>query len=874
MVSNERQVPANTLRRRNSIRWRLPLISGVFVAVLLSAFLWAAYREVEQTLVHAAGMRASAAAQEVAGRLSAALAGAIAAGDAVQHEPAVARFIRQPSEASREPASQALRPDDPAQTLWRYEIWDARGNLLLELANARADTSLLDSFPMAPPPDGPGVSDFDRSGRFAYFTMVSEIGADSAGGGPLGFVRRYGQLTSAGMSIRRLLGRDAVIKIGSPGSLVWTDFFTAVPPIPPRADAIEPVYGNGTGGSWVGGLAEVAGAPWQVWVAYPTRMVVAPANAFLRRIIVVALLFLAAAVVLATLIGVRLTRPLHELATAAERIAGGEYGRHVTAERKDEIGVLSRSFNTMTDRIELAYDALRKNLEQTQFLLATARIGVWESDIDVDRIACSDSMRVVHGRPDEAVPRRRQAFLKHVHPDDRDALRRVLIGKHGSGDTIDIEYRTMASDGSTHWIEGKARMKLDDQRRPIAVLGVSMDVTDRRRLESQLRQAQKMEAVGQLAGGVAHDFNNLLTAIVGHAEMLREELPEQTPTREDADEILKAAQSAAALTRQLLAFSRKQVRQPDVIRVNTVVSGTGNLLRRLIGENIHVVTHLATDIAAVRADPSQLEQVLVNLVVNARDAMPSGGTLTIATANVDVAEPHENERGTVPAGRYVTLTVSDTGTGMDEETQRHLFEPFFTTKAPGKGSGLGLATVFGIVEQSGGAIEVDSEPGRGSDFRIYLPATTEAPRPTESDTDADAVRPAGGGETILVVEDNASVRTIAKTILERIGYRVLVAESGEEALRIVERPGALDLVVTDVVMTGITGPELARQLSSRYPDLHVLFTSGYTGDAILRHGIEDSGALFLEKPYTPASLAAEVRRALRRTSGPVVVDTS
>ena len=396
-------------------------------------------------------------------------------------------------------------------------------------------------------------------------------------------------------------------------------------------------------------------------------------------------------------------------------------------------------------------------------------------------------------------------------------------------------------------------------------------MTEHRRLESQLRQAQKMEAVGQLAGGVAHDFNNLLTAIIGHGDMMLAELSDPHPLRENLIEILKAGDRAATLTRQLLAFSRQQVMRPEVIAVNDVIGNVEKLLRRLIGEQIAIVTNLSATPDTVKVDPSQLEQVLVNLAVNARDAMPDGGTLTIATANADLSAQDAAQRPTVTPGHYVVLAVSDTGTGMDAETQARLFEPFFTTKPSGKGTGLGLATVYGIVKQSGGHIYVYSEPGHGASFKVYLPATSEPTTAAPAKTATPEL--IGGAETVLIVEDSAPVQTIARRILERIGYRVLLASTGEEALQLLERSDARpDLVISDVIMPGMTGPELCQELATRYPDIRVLFTSGYSSEAISRYGVLEPGTLFIEKPYTPIALARKVRKALghgeESTDGP------
>ncbi len=385
------------------------------------------------------------------------------------------------------------------------------------------------------------------------------------------------------------------------------------------------------------------------------------------------------------------------------------------------------------------------------------------------------------------------------------------------------------------------------------------DVTEQRRLEGQLLQAQKMEAVGRLAGGVAHDFNNLLTVILSYSDLLLEDLPPEIPDRADVAEIRKAAVAASSLTRQLLAFSRQQVLEPRVLDVNTVVASTEKLLTRLLGEDVSLTTTLAAALGAVKVDPGQLEQIIMNLAVNARDAMPRGGRLSIETANVEMDESYVHGHPLARPGHYVMLAVSDTGTGMDAATQARIFEPFFTTKEAGKGTGLGLATVYGIVRQSSGFIWVYSEPGHGTSFKIYLPRVDEPVSPAG----APAPQVVGGSETVLVVEDVAAVRAVTRQMLERQGYCVLEAANGATALSLArQHQSAIHLLVTDVVMPEVSGRELADQLVQLRPDMKVLFMSGYTDDAVVRHGILQEGIAYLQKPFTPDTLARKVRAVL------------
>jgi signal transduction histidine kinase len=384
---------------------------------------------------------------------------------------------------------------------------------------------------------------------------------------------------------------------------------------------------------------------------------------------------------------------------------------------------------------------------------------------------------------------------------------------------------------------------------------------ERNRLEEQFRQAQKMEAVGRLAGGVAHDFNNLLTVITGYSDMLLAGRDLKEAQRTALEEIRRSAERGGALTHQLLAFSRRQPLEARLVHINELVMQTQKMLRRLIGEDIELVTIPAASHDIVEADPGRLEQVLMNLVVNARDAMPNGGKLAIETGTVNLGEAYSAKQLGVAPGMYITISIADTGVGMDEATQSHMFEPFFTTKNPGRGTGLGLATAYGIIRQSGGAIQIQSQLGKGTTARIYLPpARVAAPAHTEKAAPAGRLT---GVETILLVEDEARVRKLIVDVLTAKGYRVLEATRGEEALRLSRlHQGDIDLMVVDVVMPEISGPELVRQIAPLRPGTHVLYISGYTDEAIVHHGIPESGTAFLQKPFLPDALARKVREVL------------
>jgi PAS domain S-box-containing protein len=415
-------------------------------------------------------------------------------------------------------------------------------------------------------------------------------------------------------------------------------------------------------------------------------------------------------------------------------------------------------------------------------------------------------------------------------------------------------------DGSTFWADAHITALREQNGTLRGFAKVTKDMTERRKLEEQLRQSQKMEAIGQLAGGVAHDFNNLLTIISGYSDILLEQLPSDDPNRELVQEVHKAGERAASLTRQLLAFSRKQILEPKVLNLNQIVSDTERMLRRLIGEDVNLVTTLAPALCTIRVDPGQMEQVILNLVVNARDAMPKGGHLTIETANADLTQEKLATNPEVKPGRYVLLSVRDTGCGITPEIQTRIFEPFFTTKEPGQGTGLGLATVFGIVKQSGGFIMVDTEPGRGTTFQVYLPGIEQVLAGESLPSPKTTLK---GRETLLIAEDESAVLGIIRLALRSQGYTVLEASGGAQALRVAQaHSGPIHLLVTDVVMPELGGRELAERLSALRPGLKILYLSGYTDDAVVRHGVREAQTAFLQKPFTPGKLAAKIREVL------------
>jgi len=542
--------------------------------------------------------------------------------------------------------------------------------------------------------------------------------------------------------------------------------------------------------------------------------------------------------------------------------AYGDYHDQYSQMLEDEVGSRTADLVVRTNTLEEHATALRRSEERTNYALGAAGMGVWELDVATRRLTWSETMAPLFGLTPEQAPTTAEAFLALIHPDDRRLVEDSLATTMRDGTDYEVEFRALWPDGSARWNAGQARMVRDSDGTPMRLLGIGTDISERKSLEAQFRQAQKMEAVGLLAGGVAHDFNNLLTAILGYSTFVIDTFGPQDRRRADMEEVLKAGQRAAVLTRQLLAFSRKQVLQPTSVDLNALVMGIRQMLARLIGETVDLVPILAPDLGTVRADPGQLEQVLMNLVLNARDAMPSGGRLAVETANVELDQSFMLDV-TIHPGSYVLLAVSDNGIGMNEATKQRLFEPFFTTKEHGKGTGLGLATVYGIVKQTGGYIWVYSEPGKGATFKIYLPRVSGDGKVPDAVV-VEEEMPAGT-ETVLLVEDEQAVRLLTRRILERAGYRVFDAANAEQAEALFERHGSVfNLLVTDVIMPGASGPRLFERLARQRPDLKVLYVSGYTGDTIVHQGEPAHGVEFLRKPFTADALNRRVREVLDR----------
>ena len=582
---------------------------------------------------------------------------------------------------------------------------------------------------------------------------------------------------------------------------------------------------------------------------------------------VVLLALLTVSLLLWRLLESSITEPLARLAEASKAVTQSR-SRQVRAAKQadDEIGHLTDAFNEMLSTLQKRETALRESTAQLMEAMTVARMGSWAWDVDDATISWGGREAEVfgeRGKPNEASL---NSFLELVHPSDRSVVDQGLWRAAETGQRCELDFRVLDPDGHTRWLAMRGQRAHEDGGNGRKLLGLVIDVTERRRLEEQLLQSQKLEAIGRLAGGVAHDFNNLLTGILGYANFALKSLPETHASRTDIMEIERAGTRAAALTGQLLAYARRQMIAPKIVSLNELVTNMENLLRRLIGEDVDLESRCASDLWPTQIDPGQFEQVIINLAVNARDAMPHGGSLTIETSNCALDATYVSQHPEVLPGEYVMLAVADTGVGMDSATQVRIFEPFFTTKEQGKGTGLGLAVCYGIVRQANGHLWVYSERGRGTTFKVLLPRAVEdqealaTPKPLAQVSST-------GTETILVVEDEPVVRRLTVRALAERGYNVLEAEDGESALEVArEHKGDLQLLVTDVVMPGMNGKELADRLTAERSDLRVLYISGYAEHAVVRQGVLVEGIAFLSKPFDLSELARTVREVLDKAS--------
>ncbi|HZM96377.1 MAG TPA: ATP-binding protein [Vicinamibacterales bacterium] len=510
-------------------------------------------------------------------------------------------------------------------------------------------------------------------------------------------------------------------------------------------------------------------------------------------------------------------------------------------------------------------ETLREARERMSSALASLGVGAWEVEVRTRVVVWGENAAALLASSPDPI-RTVDDIVNRMHPDDRPVAMSAIERAIAARTTFDVESRVILPDGGIRWMRNAGRMIAGEAPGSGRLIGVTTDVTSRHVLEAQFLQAQKMEAIGQLAGGVAHDFNNLLTAILGYSTLVKEGLTDPVPRR-NVDEVIKAATRATALTKQLLAFSRQEVLAVVVLNANDIIQDLLDMLRRLIGEHIALTTTLADDLEGIRSDRGQLEQVIVNLILNARDAMPQGGSIRIETTNVRIDSEVFAQGGRIPTGEYVLLAVHDSGVGISDAVRRRLFQPFFTTKDRGKGTGLGLATVFGIVSAGHGYISVESETGKGAVFRVYWPRIVSPERERQTwTTEPESQRATSTRSSVLIVEDEEAVRYLSRVILERAGYRVFEAGTPDQAESVLSKAGPVDVLIADVMLPGGRGPELFERLRPRYPGLRVVFMSGYFDEAIPEVTQVDPAMRFLQKPFVAEALLGHVADLLAAAS--------
>jgi signal transduction histidine kinase len=777
---------------RLALRHLVVLIVVLTVGIVTGIHDIAAYRALRASATDVAGSRLRVAAAQIGGLLDAQSAQLRALLDSVARHPATSEVLRSPTDQAARAAALAQLQTRPflASGSAAIEITDSAGTIVLSTAarspvpeSVRRDAIAITSAATRVA-IGPGVT----IGDTLFYATVARV---PAGANPRGYVVQWRRLSGNQVSRQQLvalMGPGTDLTAGNANGAGWTDFANVIPKPALTMPMQQPTWYSRGGSRRLAWARPIAGTQWMLLVDYSEQAVMAGVATLMQRLVLVTLVLLAAGILAAWLIALRLTRPLGDLTVAAEGISSGDYSRRVAVAGPRDVRTLGAAFNAMSASIATAHASLEERSDE----LAERATQLSEQAIELE--AANDELN--------------------------DSMQEVV----------------------------RARDEL------------TASLEENRRLQSQLVQSQKMEAVGRLAGGVAHDFNNVLTAMTGFAQFALSSIDtDPVGARADIEQVLSATNRAATLTRQLLAFSRQQVLQPRVIDLNTVVNGLSPMLARLIGEDVKLVARPAEKLSATKADPNQIEQVLTNLVVNARDAMPNGGTLIIETADAELdaayAATHE---GVIP-GRYVMLAVTDTGVGMDAATRARVFDPFFTTKEPGKGTGLGLSTVYGIVKQSGGNVTVYSEPGRGTTFKVYLPRTDETAADERATPISSAAVKPNGRLTVLLVDDDPAVAAAAKRALERVGYHVFATPNGREALGVLERhTGPIDILVTDLVMPEMGGRELARRVTASRPSVRVLYTSGYTAEAMNQQAVLEPHDAFLGKPFTPDSLLRAV----------------
>ena len=867
-----------------SIRRRLPLLTTALLSIAVVAISWSAYVEMKGSLVAAAGQRVISVSQEVATAFGTSNARLQHDGSPLSHDStlrhALSRSTPQSLSAARRRFQTELQSNKQIAAL---ELLTTRGTLMLAVGDAQNPAFASPSGGSDASPVWPLIAAHDTMYTDSRLPIIAPPAET------LGYLRQIGRVSSGTSKQSKqllggLIGDHAILLVGNADGRVWTDLDHRVngPATRPGIGATQ-LTRLSDGSEWIGATAAVRNAPWLVWVALPASFITGQTRPFLLAMVLVDLLVIVAGAFGAWLLSRHLISPLGALTTAAEELATGEYGVRVAVTRNDEVGRLAKTFNEMAGAIELASHELQEQAveletQQAELEESNEALLVHVSEATTAREAAerarARAAAIVDGAMDAVITadadgtiREFNAAAEHVFGYAASEivgsrLQRLIPvlelrpeAANGGGHGVRMEVTAVRANGQ-EFPEELAMTHVPVPDRPLVTCFVR-DLSDHKQLEAQLQQSQKMEAVGRLAGGIAHDFNNILTVIISYSDLVLADEAITDPARGDLVQVRSAADRAAALTRQLLAFSRKQVLHPIVLDINTVVDDVAKMLTRVMPENIRLSLRLGDPLNSIYADRGQLEQVLMNLAVNARDAMPKGGSLTIETDNAMLDKEYVAMHPGGSDGPHVVLCVHDTGIGMDAKTRDRIFEPFFTTKGVGQGTGLGLATVYGIVRQSGGSIYVYSEPGRGTTFKIYFPmyvgddAVQDEPaatRPTSTES-----------MTVLLVEDDPAVREATRLVLERLGHEVVPATDVAAALEILRSDGkSLDVVLTDAVMPGQSGLDLAAILRAERPELPIILMSGYTEEAVSGGRALAHDIVFVEKPFTRDA----IRRAL------------
>ena len=836
-----------------SLNLKLPLLIGVLLATVMGVFTALAYRAASRAALESASARLEMVTAQFASLLGGEVDGALRMLRASATDSTLVAFAS--GSPAAEPGALAFlralaRDTSPGSAA---ELRDAAGRARL---TARPETALDSALAAAAParPDSAAVGEFYLHDGRIYYEFGTPI--RSASGDPLHLVvrRRLGGPQGGMKELVGVIGTDAALLLGNRDGTVWGELGSDLDG-PAAGMARDGVYQR-DGATRLGSRVELAGTPWALGAEFPRAAVVRGAQALARDVGLVALVVLSLGTGLGWVLSRRLTLPLTQLTAQAESLAGGGTAAAVPGDQ-DEIGRLSAVFHTMVNRVEEGQERLRTAAAQYRLLFDLNPNPMWVFDrATLAFLAVNEAAVHKYGYT-------RNEFLGMTLLDIRpaeDGPRVVEAVRSGPEEHGTSSWRHVTRDGKLLDVEITGR-SLEFAGRA-AELVLAQDVTERRALEAQLRQSQKMEAVGRLAGGVAHDFNNILTVIQTASEFLLADLGPDDRRRDDAVEISSAAHRATALTRQLLAFGRQQVFELRLLDLNEVVRPLEPMLRRVVEANVHVVTHLAPGLGTIEADTTQIEQVILNLVLNARDAITGNGTILIETANIVLDDTYPRSLLVAPPGPYVVLTVTDTGSGMDAATQARIFEPFYTTKEFGQGTGLGLATVYGIVKQLGGQIWVYSEVGQGTTFKLYFRRHEGAGTAPEAPAPRTPRRETAGAR-ILLVEDDAPVRTAVRRVLERHGHTVIEAETGGEVTGILADPAhGVDLVISDMVMPGMTGIELRRAVHAIDPAIPVLMMSGYSHEAITRLASREVLGPMIEKPFTVDGLLQKIEDVL------------